>query len=581
MQGHCQRIVLDMPTKAGVLTLFPEVGKENNYYYVSDKARLAVGEDGRPKFSFLRYVTNTKGEGGALTIEEGEGGGILHAVVSLGVTDEEREEAERQLKQINPEALLVGPVIFQSGTFGLVTSFTDENGELSKKVAGIGNAPILDGQQAAVSIHLTKLGATLLWESFETATPDISFSFLMTMDGYRLPKEALIEANFEDLYNSTEWGVKAGIGGTVSGMATGDGQTRAQGEMPIFFGADIKSTFEELRKEGAIKITQIGSDEGMDALITTAYTKLADMMFERIDAAANSNASPQQLLSGLTSSANGESDRAGSPMTGATFSFKMREKKRTGTFRLDLNKWTSDELVMRFDENIGNLSQYKGDERHFKQINTDDRLFRQRSIYPILDGYNAADFGEYINFVTVRLRKDHGEGNVTERDVKIDRQNFNQPGNAFALVYGWNEDENPDDWMSYEYEVLWSFFGGVTHREPFRASTFSAINLAAPYRKKVIEFQAEKSLLEEQEIRMVTVDVFYQVGDLEFSRQVVLNPSRDLLSQQTEYLTGQEDDGYEYEITWRLKGNRTLQSERRASTDGLMFVDELPEDAEE
>jgi len=67
-------------------------------------------------------------------------------------------------------------------------------------VVGVGNAPILDDQKAAISIQLTKLGSKLLWESFHTATPDISFSFEMTLDGYNAPKRALLEAHFDQIY---------------------------------------------------------------------------------------------------------------------------------------------------------------------------------------------------------------------------------------------------------------------------------------------------------------------------------------------------------------------------------------------
>lgn len=706
--GHAQRIILDLPTKAGELTLFPEVGKENNYYYVADKARLATDESGRPKFSFLRYVANQKSDAGEASITQGEGGGILHAMVSLGVTDEQRQEAERELKRINPEGELIGPVIFKSGTFGLITSFTDENGELAKQVVGVGQAPILDGQQAAISIHLTRLGATLLWNSFKTATPDISFSFNMTMDGYRLPKEAVIEANFKDIYESMEIGLQAGIGGTVSAGAgaggnggsggprganagsngaangsTNNGASQStnpgestetntaaeengtnsnntsepatpietseatesetnetgsntsesgqssessssessstesgsndtagtdatsdrssdeepmamaaapsggggagasvQGQVPFYFGADLRFQFEKLRKEGAIKITQIGSDEGMDELINTAYSKLADMMFDRIETSGSQQHDPARALNAMTSAAGGNRSNS-SPVSGITFSYKMKKKRRTGSFRMDLNKWTTDELVMRFDENIGNLSRYQNDPQHFHQVNTDDPLYRQREVFAILDGYNAADFGNYVNFVTVRMEKTHESGDITHEEVKIDRKNINQSGNAFNMVYGWKGDDDRDKWMEYDYEVLWSFFGDVEVREPMQESSFSAINLAPPFRKKEIEFQADPVLLDEQEIRIVTVNVFFQIGGKEFSRQVILNPSRDMLSGRTDYLTTDDDPGYEYEISWRLRGNRTVKTERLQSNDGLMFVDELPTESPE
>ena len=107
-----QQILLDQPVRAGVLTLFPDATDQAVYYYVSDRPRLAIGENGVPQFSFLRYVDNTQGPN---AVREGEGGGIVHAVVSLTVTREELSDAGRQLQRIKPGARIQGPVVYRSG----------------------------------------------------------------------------------------------------------------------------------------------------------------------------------------------------------------------------------------------------------------------------------------------------------------------------------------------------------------------------------------------------------------------------------------------------------------------------------
>ena len=290
--AHAQQIILDKPVKAGELTLFPAVSDPNTYYYVSDKARLAQRPDGTPQFSFLRYVRNTEPTGGATGITEGEGGGILHAVVSLSVTEDQLSEAKQQLRRLHPDAKIDGPVIYSSGKFALVTSFNNQNNELTKQVVGVGNAPILDGEQAAISIQLTKLGSKLLWESFHTATPDISFSFEMTLDGYNAPKRALLEAHFDQIYEH---------------------QSFAAGVASQYLQAEINGTFDDLRKSGAIKLTQVGADENMDALITTAYNKITEMMFQPVDGTGTPS------LASLTGAAGGSGpsvlDRASQMLT--------------------------------------------------------------------------------------------------------------------------------------------------------------------------------------------------------------------------------------------------------------------------
>ncbi len=254
-----QQILLDQPVRAGVLTVFPDLGDANVYYYVSDRPRLAIGENGIPQFSFLRYVENNLT---GPTLREGEGGGIVHAVVSLSVSQEELADARRQLQRIRPGARIQGPVVYRSGKFGLVSSFRDPAGKLVTQVVGLGNAPVLDGEKASVSIQLTKQGAKILWESFETATPDISFTFEMDMGGFRSPHKAVIEADFDRIY---------------------DHQAFAVGVRSTYVAAEIKGAFDDLYEQRAIRLTQVGSDEKLESLITIAYNKVMEVIFAPVN----------------------------------------------------------------------------------------------------------------------------------------------------------------------------------------------------------------------------------------------------------------------------------------------------------
>jgi hypothetical protein len=175
-------ILLDRPYKAGELTLFADQADDKAFYYVVDKPHLALDANGTPQFSFLRWV-DTKRPANS----EEKGGGIIHALVELGVSDEQLQQARAEIQALKPGAKIIGPAMFSAGRFGLVASVTDESGKLAKKVLGLGPAPMLDGQKAAVSIRLTELGAKVLWESFKTPTPDISFSFEMELTGVPAP----------------------------------------------------------------------------------------------------------------------------------------------------------------------------------------------------------------------------------------------------------------------------------------------------------------------------------------------------------------------------------------------------------
>ncbi|MDO6431861.1 hypothetical protein Q4E93_14745 [Flavitalea sp. BT771] len=627
-----QQINLDKPVRAGELTLFPDITNEMVYYYVSDKPHLAKDANGKPQFSFLRYVSNATSAADQPAATEGDGGGIVHAVVELSVTQDQIREAQRALQRIRSGATIQGPVVYKSGKFGIVSSFKDPQGGLSKQVVGLGNAPILDNEKAAVSIQLTKQGAKILWESFKTTAPDISFTFEMEITGYRSPKKAVIEANFDQIYDHKAFAV---------GLAS------------TYLAAEIKGAFDDLVKSGAIKVTQVGEDEKMEALITTAYNKIADMMFSplngsgtpgigdltaaaggqsslldrattmlrnnREEAARNNAASGTTTPGGPnpgtttpattatttrapndstppTTAARIRGDAAPAPPAGSTAgnstnnraadnsgpafaivaTFEMKHIHQQGTFKIDLNKSTADNLDMRFDENIGDLTSFMNDPTVFRQANLDDPLYIQRELTAFVDGMNAQDFGQFVNFVNLRMKKTHESGDVTNQEVRIDRNNFNKEGNNFKMVYGYKGDNDRKKWMDYEYEAEWSFFGGQSVSVPLQKSTSGAIDLAPPYQKRSVEFTADPTAVSTNGIRLITVKLFYTLNGNELSKVVTLNPSKSQLSEKVDFLLPADSFDYKYQVEWKLNNNQTRSSDKVSAHDAIVFVDAIP-----
>lgn len=639
------QVLLDEPVRAGELTLFPSYDDDKVFYYVLDKARLAEDENGRKQFSLLRYVDNKASAANDPESTEGEGGGILHALVTLEVTQEQIRDAQRELQRVRPGARIQGPVIYKSGKFALISAFADENGDLTEKVLGVGSAPILDGQKAAVSLLLTKQGSKILWQSFHTPTPDISFSFEMDMEGYRSPKRGVIEANFEQIYNHQAFNV---------GLAS------------TYLSGEIKGAFDDLYREGAIKVTQVGDDDDIDKLLELAYKKLTDAMFQSVGSSGNSanpanlaalggqqqsmldrattmlsnsrqearqenarirreNAAAEERSQRLNNNGNQgnnqpadarndqaadgdedeerpdqrysqaqppDPDRRGANDNGITpparqqeeavpafaivASYEMKRVRQRGVWKIDLNKYTADVLTLRFDENIGDMRQYLDDGSHFRAVNLDDPLFRQREVSVFLDGMNGGDFGDFVNFVTVQMRKRHAGGDLTQDEVRIDRDNFNSEGNAFKLLYGWKGDNDRSRWLDYEYRALWSFHGGHSRESDWSRGVFGAINVAPEMIRRSLQVEADPDILSDAGVRAVTVKIYYQVGAEERSEQISLRPAGSL-STVVNYLTPRDAYDYEYEITWHRRGQPSLQSGRQQSSDALLFADELPE----
>jgi hypothetical protein len=632
-----QQILIDKPVRAGELTCFPDLNDPLSYYYVTDKPHLAKDAAGRPQFSFLRYVENVRSGTGQPDAREGEGGGIVHAVVELSVTQDQLTAARQALERATPGAKLVGPVVFKSGKFGLISSFKDTNGEFTKQVVGLGNAPLLDGEKASVSVQLTKLGAKILWESFQTPTPDLSFTFEMEVAGYRSPHRAVVEANFDQVYEHKAFAM---------GVAT------------QYLAAEIKSAFDDLTKSGAIKLTQVGQDEKLEAMITTAYNKISDMMFSTSggsgapDASTLAGAGNQASMldratqylqarrqeakaenekiraenralrearqraeeksrrermaalaaaepGGSRDAANdsldwgpsmaiearpydeprsegssGERQEEAVPTFAVIASYEMKSVRQRGTFQVDLNKYTTDRLILRFDENVGDLRSQMN-EGNFRQVNLDDPLYKQRDLAVFVDGMNANDFGDYINFATVQLRKKHQGGQESQDEVRIDRKNFSAEGNTFKLLYGWKNDTDRQAWMNYEYQTTWNFFGGTELQTPWRKASAGAIGLSPPFRKASVDLQADPDLIAQAGVRLITVKIYYKLGGTEQVKQVSLNTSKGQLSDRVDFILPAGALDYDYEVTWQLKGNRSVSSGRKKTSQSILFVDDV------
>ncbi|MDW3651821.1 MAG: hypothetical protein R8P61_32380 [Bacteroidia bacterium] len=827
--AQAQQILIDQPVRAGEVTFFPDIKDPNTYYYLSDKASLSYREDGTPEFSFFRYVEGDKSKNSSVqSIREGTGGGIVHMIVELSVPEDVLDDGKAALKAINPAATVKGPAIYTSGKFALVSSFVAADGELSSQVVGVGTAPILDGHKAAISIQLTKQGAKILWESFKTPTPDMSFSFEMTLDGYLSPIEAKVEANFDQIYKHKAFDVA---------VAT-----------PVLQ-AEVTGAFTDMIKNGAIKISGAEADEKMDRLIELVIKKLTDMMMEPLSSSsnnmeqlmkkqssldrasmmmnqnrfgpyapvpygghnsfgygggynqqygyynpapmgqtpqeetplasatpaassetgtsestsssaastknddspaantsggsaqnssssgvsanndaksatntstgttqntsnsgasakpssnkedaiskirqkplptppkkevsstppkkpvpnppattrprsgavtantpgakpnnttassntparprsgavtantpgakpnntANSNNAPARPRSNANASSNPVNTNAGQTATkdGSTpdanktkgkkskkstktrtertpktskagksgalrtkppisiaAAFHMKEVKMSGKFEVSFNKMMKSSKTFSFAENVGNVKC----KSCFHEVNLDEVMFfKQRDIRAFMDGLNSDDFENYINYVTVVLRKKHQNGKTSAQEIIVDRSRFNEKGNNFTLSYGVNGDDNYDNWLKYEYEVQWNFFGDNMVTEPKVASYFNGITLSPPYRRRVIQLEADPTFLKEQGVRLVNVKIFYKLGDQEYTKVETLNPSSGVFTLPVEYISPEQEYSYDYEINWRLRGGKVVNSGRKSSESSVLFVDELPE----
>jgi hypothetical protein len=571
-------VLLDQITSVGSIKVCPSRQDPKKYYYLPNKVKLATDETtGKPKFSFTKYVTNLKSESEDKDVKTGEGGGWVHFLMGLSVSKEDISKAESELQRITPGAKIVGPVIYKEGTVELITKSAATNEKF--KVLGRGPAPILDGDFIAVGFALNAEDATILWETLKSSTPDVSLNFNMALAGLNSPIGAKMEVNWDVLKKHRLMNLDV--------------------KTPVVK-ALISDMVHELRQNGTIKITTVGSSPMANQLINKVENKIMSICFSQnspnnITTSQNDSSQSESGLNTNSETSSENSDSANTSQSSDETALSFRKKKKgislsdfalkatyqrtkfsnSGTFNYDLNSYEPTIINEIFGGNIGKINC----KDCLMEINTASNLYTQREIIAQLDGdaANNDNFGKYINNVTVKVRKKHGAGDITLDEVRIDRKNFNKEGNFFKMLYGWQKGDNDRrNWLNYDYQTSWNFFGGYTINEDWKPTTNQVISLTPPFNRSEINILAEKEPLLLANVRAVFVKIYYKMGEIEYMKRAVINPKTEQITQVIEVLHAQNTLNYSYEIDWVLNDGNVIKSGRKTANNEILFADNLP-----
>jgi hypothetical protein len=561
-----QEVLLDGYRRVEGLMLFPALHEPNVYYYLPNRPALATGKNGKPEFSFMRYAYTTTDEKRASSaggIQEAAGGGILHFLVTYEVPTDDIAKAQAKLQEENEDARIAGPIIFKGGTFALVTSITDEEGKFSKRICGLGKAPLIEGNRAAVSMELTKLGASLLWESFKLDTPDISLVFTMDVYAYRQPYEAEMRVHWDKVHEekALDVGVKV-----------------------LVLGADIDMMFDRLQESGAIEIVTRGENASMDAIIQKAHAKLLDVMFEKQEPTAPTPAEEPGLVDTLLGAVSGR--RGGGGGIGSYFSahasYKLRKLERSGTMVMNLNHYSCEDMTTVMAANIGGLyKRYGNDPALFSTVSLDDPLYKQREIYVTIDGATAADFKDYINYVSVTIRKEHAGGAVSVDEIVLDAVKFNKQKNSYRTQYAWKDDVNMEDWLRYKYKTVWHYRGNLRSESGWLDESTSVLAVAPTAVNRHMSIEGDPEILADAGVRYAKLDFHYTIFGQPKEKKLTIRTRPGSFPQTFDYIAQADDLNYAYDLTWVLRGNEQLETKNVPESAEVIYVDELPEPAEE
>jgi len=532
--GLQAEVLLDRePVQVARALLFRDHADEHGYHYMPLAPKIATWPDGKPKFSFIQYVRTGK----EIT------GGILHFLCTFGLNQTELKEAEQELTRIDKDGKIIGPVMFVSGQFYIISASAGEGGIFSRRVVGTGKAPILAGSEAAVSIALTEEGSTLLMESFKKPTSDVSVQFLMTYQGLTPAYQALLTVDWDKVYNHKEFKARGGN---------------------FMVSAQIHKIYDELREQGAIKLEVIGEDTKMDELLDTAYNTITKMMFEA------KPVKPEEMGQAQASTS---SSRLGNLSGAAHFGYFQKQVNLSGKYTVDLTRRKRDQREVPLTGNIGGVyQQYGQNSEFFSVVDLDDPTFEERTINVILDGEDLQTFQQFLNFAGITFKKEYESGEmkpVTE-DLIFDRTKFGQNGNKLSLKYRRKGDQT-EKWLEYEYKPIWSYAGGLEVAGEWIKTSQPVITLTPPHKYRYIEVLAEEENMNRNGIIRIAVQFRHKNFGRQLQKEVVLRKGEPL---NTNYVYFHEPNnlGYEYNITWLFKDNTRVSSGWKKATDPFIYA---------
>lgn len=530
LQG--QPLLLDESIQVNGLNCYPIYGESGKYKYLSSNGALSTNSIGLPEFSLLRFsIEQEPPQDGVQTIVEAKGGGKLHFLANFSTPEKSIQTAQTKIRQLlqSDSLILTGPVAFESGRFYIVSSIISGEGKGKNQLVAASDAPITENAKIAKAFSLDQFKTSLLYESLKLPTTDLSMTFELTYSGLSEYYEAEIEIDWRELEKS-EW---------------------LSGGVNIYcIGADIEKGFDQLVKNKIIRFNEIGSNTSMEALTQAVYEKVVQLMFEPV--------APEDLPDSAKESIENNIAGAITNQLKSNFpirlgvAYKRKNIQRADTVRLSFKGRSSVKRTHYITFNIGEqLNKYLADKRLFPSPIYPEK-FGQRLVNISLDGEIENEFEKMINSVSVTLRKQHENGQYTNKELLINKRTLRDSIQQLNLSYLNKGDKDQSKWQIYEYRTQWNFVGGGTFTSDWKRSSNSSISLHVPFKRKTIDILGDMESLKSKGVKAIGLTVKYSFFDLSDGKEILLNiiPTRANNPNQLELTLPENSNEIEYTIKY-------------------------------
>ncbi len=582
-------IILNMPVHAVVMydegrefvdgvSLLRDKDAPNDYYYLPTAPNVVIDRvTGKPKISLVKFVD-----------PEGDtSGGLVHFLFSLDLPPERIETLNVELAKKRPGASIKGPVVLRAegdedsggASFKIISSTVSQQGgedSFTSSLVSSGVAPVTPGSQAAVAARLNEQGATLLWESMQQPTSDISVSINASYEAALPAYRGRVFANIETVYEH---------------------MFKVQNKQAGYSKSELRKQTDEMVRNGVIEVditdrNGLGIDSSqLSGIMNLVTDKLVNMIFDTSQGL--SKLPEQQKIPSNVVRGRQKRGFLGRLFAGSgnqkyitDDQYTLREKKdvKRGTFSMVFTQNTTIKVPFNSTGNISGLYEsWADDETLFRVVNLNDAAFDRREVFFEVDPGMYQAFQDNINSVSVSMVKKY-PGKMNQADFTgelVFNQNDVKEGSfSKSLVYP-RLGMSGSDWTNYQFRTLWSFRGGKTVGVPEKLSELQdgnapSISLSPPAQLTRIEVDGDSTSMLDGKIRRAMIEFKYSLLGEKKNKSVALLPeSEEIL--QTISLLHDTQSNIQYRVRWYGKNGNHSQDWTVLDDTYLFLLPPVPE----
>jgi hypothetical protein len=557
------------------IQLLQDSEDKSAYYYLPDYPRISINENGNFEIMCIKYIG-----------QEGKAnGGLFHVLIQFDLPEEVITELEEELQKRVGGAHIVGPVplrqVLKDGEegvagFKIVSSIltnTEGDDAFTSNVITSGHAPLLPGSKAAIAAKLNQEGATLLWESLQGETSDVS----VVINGYYEAKvkayNAIVTAEMSTIYEHF---------------------SKLYSFQQSYTKRQLRKIADEMVQNQVLNIEVFDRSKGlgvktgdMSGILDIITDKLTELMFdsetgwakqpEKETAVEQGQIKGRQKRGWFSRVFGGARDEK--YVTDNQLVIKKREDIKVNKFYLNLSKSTTIKVPVFSSGNIGGLyktlKEDNGD-KYFKIIDLEDVDFLKREIIFQLDGDYVESFNEVLNSVTVTFKKSYDENhNDVTRDIVLKRDDLAK-GISYKTISYPRLGIDGQEWLDYEYKLSWNLKGGmpkvqVPKGDKWLKTNEAAVVLNPPFVKKTVQVDADRSIFKETGVNSCTIRFFVILEGKPTPQKMLILRAKDVENTAMVNLYYDKDEPIVYQVTW-YKGGKQEQEEAKSLEGDYIFL---------